>query len=65
MHMHAAGIDLEVETYSTKLANETSPWTPMHEIKRGILARTVPTTRVIHGVKKYYSVFKILVTMYN
>jgi hypothetical protein len=26
MHMYAAGIDLEVEIYSTKLANETSPW---------------------------------------
>jgi hypothetical protein len=34
MHMRGAGIDLEVEIYSTKLANETSPWTPMYEIKK-------------------------------
>jgi hypothetical protein len=33
--MLGAGIDLEVEMYSTKLADETSPWTPMHEIKGG------------------------------
>jgi hypothetical protein len=26
-------IDLEVEIYATKLANENSPWAPMHEIK--------------------------------
>jgi hypothetical protein len=45
---------LEVETYSTKLANETSPRTPMQEIKRqegGELARTVPTACVTRGVK--------------
>jgi hypothetical protein len=35
MHMHGAGIDLEVEIYSTELANETSPWTPVHEMKGG------------------------------
>jgi hypothetical protein len=28
--MRGTGIDLEVEIYATKLANETSPWTPMH-----------------------------------
>jgi hypothetical protein len=33
--MRGAWIDLEVEVYSTKLANETSPGTPMHEIERG------------------------------
>jgi hypothetical protein len=30
--MRGAEIDLEVEMYATKLANETSPRTPMHEI---------------------------------
>jgi hypothetical protein len=52
--MRGAGIDLEVEIYSTKLANETNPWTPMHESKkggRGELAKTVPKARVIHDVK--------------
>jgi hypothetical protein len=28
--MCGTGIGLEVEIYATKLANETSPWTPMH-----------------------------------
>jgi hypothetical protein len=31
--MREGGIDLEVEIYATKLANKTSPWTQMHEIK--------------------------------
>jgi hypothetical protein len=31
--MRGTGIDVEVEIYATKLANETSPWTPMHGIK--------------------------------
>jgi hypothetical protein len=33
--MRGAGIDLEVEIYSTKLADETSPRTPLHEIEGG------------------------------
>jgi hypothetical protein len=28
--MRGTGIDMEVEIYATKLANETSPSTPMH-----------------------------------
>jgi hypothetical protein len=40
--MRGTGIDFEVEIYATKLANETSPWTPMHGIK-GELMKTVPT----------------------
>jgi hypothetical protein len=43
-------VDLEVEIYTMKLANETSLLTPMHEIK-GELAKTVPTASVICGVK--------------
>jgi hypothetical protein len=31
--MREPGTDLEVVIYAMKLANETSPWTPMHEIK--------------------------------
>jgi hypothetical protein len=31
--MCGAGIDLEAEIYSMKLANETSPRTSMHDIK--------------------------------
>jgi hypothetical protein len=31
--MCGTGIDLEAEIYDAKLANETSPWTPMHGIK--------------------------------
>jgi hypothetical protein len=33
MLMSGAGIDLEADIYSTKLASKTSPQTPMHEIK--------------------------------
>jgi hypothetical protein len=33
MYMCGTGIDLEVEIYATKLAYETSPWTPIHGIK--------------------------------
>jgi hypothetical protein len=32
--MRGTGIDLNVEIYSTKPANETNPRTPMHEIKK-------------------------------
>jgi hypothetical protein len=31
--MRGTGIDLEVDIYATKLANERSPWTPMYGIK--------------------------------
>jgi hypothetical protein len=39
--MRGAGIDLEIEFFSKKVANETSPRTPMHEIKGEELAQTV------------------------
>jgi hypothetical protein len=38
--MRGTGIDLEVEIYATKLANETSPWTPMHGIAVGRIILT-------------------------
>jgi hypothetical protein len=31
--MCGVGIDLDIEIYAAKLANEKSAWTPMHEIK--------------------------------
>jgi hypothetical protein len=51
--MRGAGIDLEVEIYSTKLAHE-------HKCMKlkGELARTVPTASVIHGVKPRLSALK-------
>jgi hypothetical protein len=48
--MRGTGTDLEVEIYATKLANETSPLTPMHGIE-GELVKTVPTASAICGVK--------------
>jgi hypothetical protein len=50
--MRGPRIDLEVEIYATKLANEASPWTPMHGIK-GELVKTVPTASAICGVKPW------------
>jgi hypothetical protein len=53
--MRGTGMDLEVEIYATKLANEKSPWTPMHGIK-GEIVKTVPTASAICGVKPWPSV---------
>jgi hypothetical protein len=51
--MRGAGIDLEVEIYSTKQAHEHQCMT-----LRGELARTMPTVRVIRGVKPRLSTLK-------
>jgi hypothetical protein len=47
--MRGTGIDLEVEIYATKLANETHEHQCM-ELK-GELVKTVPTASAICGVK--------------
>jgi hypothetical protein len=38
--MRGGGINLEIEIYSTNLANETNPRTPMHEIKGGTIVNS-------------------------
>jgi hypothetical protein len=64
MHMRGTGMDLEVEIYATKLAKETSPWTPMHGVK-GELVKTVLTASAICGVKPWPSVMSYRSSLWN
>jgi hypothetical protein len=48
--MHGTEIDVDVEINSTKLANETSPQTPMHEIE-GRISENSAYRYAICGVK--------------